>query len=279
MGRRVDVNRIGPYRLLCPLDPLAGWERWIALHERDDTDHVVYRHAPLHDAAERRRLLAQIEPIAKARHAHLLEVEAYSFDEAGQLCLVTPYTGNQEGLLTLDGLVQRRSGRLEVAEVARCVEHLLQGVAEARSSGLAHGPIDPARVLVDRRGSLRIELFGLPTVESGFHGVDSEADEVRSIAEIAVWLLTGLRQEVAPTGITRIAGRSAKPWESWLQSALDPVTGFDDAASALRALPSRIGSAPVVVDPVEIDRPRTPLSGVLRRFRKARSNAWDSTER
>lgn len=274
------MNRFGPYRLIRPLSPLPGWERWIALHEWDDTDHVIYRHASVHDSAERRRLLESVEPVAQVSHAHLLAVEAYSFDEQDHLCLVTPYTGNQEGLVTLADLVDRRSGRLEAPEVARSVAHLLEAVGAGRAGGLSHGPLDPARILVDRRGSLRIELFGLPLAAALEREVFTESDEVRSVAEMAVWLLTGLRQDVAPLNLSRIAGRAAKPWEAWVQAALDPVVPFDDAASALEALPGRAAVSPTTPDEARaVDRPLAPFSGVLRRFRKPRSNAWDITDR
>lgn len=251
-----------------------GWERLIALHERDDTDHLIYRHPALHEVAERRRLLASIEPVAAVRHPHLLEVSAYSLDEQDRLCLVTPYTGNQEGLVTLADLVERRSGRLEVAEVARCVDQLLEGVEGARAAGLSGGPVEAERVQVDRRGSLHIELYGLPGADRVNRGVCTGADEVRAIASMAVWLLTGLRQDIAPERIARIAGRSAKVWEPWIEAALDPFNGFETPAEARRALPTRgrtepVTPAPVVVVPVSGGR----LADMLRRFRKAPGEA------
>lgn len=262
------MNRFGPFRLIHPLAPVMGWERFIALHERADTDHLVYRHAAVHDASERRRLLASIEPVAGVRHPHLLEISAYSFDEQDRLCLVTPYTGNQEGLVTLADLVERRNGRLESTEVARCVEHLLEAVAAARVAGLSGGPVEPERVQVDRRGSVRIELYGLPGADRINRGVCTGADEVRAIAAMAAWLLTGLRQDVAPSHIARIAGRGARAWEPWLEAALDPLEGFESPAEALAALPTRAATdratPPVVVVPNATAR----LTGVLRRFRR-----------
>lgn len=264
------MNRFGPYRLIRPLNPLNGWERFIALHERDDTDHVVYRHPPLHDASERRRLLGAIEPLAAVRHAHLLEVAAYSFDEQGRLCLVTPYAGNQEGLVTLSDLVERRNGRLDVAETARCVEHLLEAVIAARGAGLAGGPVVPERILVDRRGSVHIELYGLPSADRMYRGVCTGADEVRAIGAMAVWLLTGIRQDVASLAVGRIAGRGAKAWEPWLEAATDPVNGFETPADALLAVPSRDQSDRARETAVSADSGNpTRIAGMLRRFRFA----------
>lgn len=263
------MNRFGPFRLIRPLEPVTGWERFIALHERDDTDHVVYRHPALHESLERRRLLGAIEPLAAVRHAHLLEVASYSFDEQDRLCLVTPYTGNQEGLVTLSDLVERRSGRLDVAETARCVEHLLEAVVAARAEGLSGGPVEAERILVDRRGSVHIELYGLPGADRVYRGVCTGADEVRAIGAMAVWLLTGLRQDVAPVAIGRIAGRGAKAWEPWLEAATDPINGFETPADALAALPVR-GHAERTREAAPPEEPGKParIAEMLRRFRR-----------
>ena len=264
------MNRFGPYRLIRSLEPVLGWERFIALHERDDTDHLIYRHPALPEASERRRLLGSIQPLASVRHPHLLEVTAYSLDELDRLCLITPYTGNQEGLVTLSDLVERRSGRLETSEVGRCIEQLLMAVHAAHSSGVRGDPIEPERVQVDRRGSLWIELYGLPAADRVTRGFSTVSDEVRAIASLAVWLLTGLRQDIAPERIARIAGRSARPWEPWIEAALDPMRGFDSVTDAIEALPCRERIDPPGVPQVVVSAtaPRK-FADILRRFRKA----------
>ena len=263
------MNRFGPYRLIRPLTLVEGWERYIALHEQDDTDHLVYRHPALRDGPERRRLLEAVRPMCSVRHPHLLGVSAYSFDQQERLCLVTPYTGNQEGLVTLDDLVERRSGRLEVPEVARCVEHLLGAVSAARAAGISGGPVRAERVQVDRRGSLRIELYGLPSADRARRGVCTGADEVRAIGALAVWLLTGIRQEVPPTTVARIAGRQARVWEDWLETALDPVGGFETPEEALASLPGRdTPPGEAVLEPVVRPGTSVRFAAMLRRFRK-----------
>ena len=267
---RATVNRFGPYRLIRPLEPVEGWERYIALHEQDDTDHLIYRHPALRDGPDRRRLLEAVRPMCAVDHAHLLGVTAYSFDQQERLCLVTPYTGNQEGLVTLSDLVERRSGRLEVPEVARCVEHLLGAVAAARAAGISGGPVQAERVQVDRRGSLRIELYGLPSADRVRRGICTGADEVRAIGGLAVWLLTGIRHEVPPSAVARIAGRSARGWENWLEVALDAVGGFESPEEALAALPGREGLAGEPM-PEPVIRPGASVrfAAMVRRFRKA----------
>lgn len=264
------MNRFGPYRLIHPLEHVRGWQRFIALHEQDDTDHIVYRHPSVRETSERRRLVEAIRPLAQVRHSHLLEVSAYSFDQHERLCLITPYTGNQEGLVTLADLVERRNGRLEVAEVARCVDHLLTAVAAARTGGLTDGPVQAERVLVDRRGSLRIELFGLPGADRRRRGVCTAADQVRAIAGMAAWLLTGLRQDVPSAAIARIAGRSARGWEAWIETALDPLGGFESPEEALAAMPGHAeASREHTLEPVVTPGASLRFAEMLRRFRRA----------
>ncbi len=264
------MNRFGPYRLIRALEPLAGWERFIALDERFDTDHLIYRHPALPEAADRRRLMAAVAPMASLRHPHLTELTAYSFDEQDRLCLVTAYTGNQEGLVTLADLVERKNGRMEVPEVALCVEHLLTAVSAARRAGLSDAPLGPERIQIDRRGAVRIELYGLPRADRRVEGVCTASDEVRAIAEMAVWLLTGIRQDIAISGVGRLAGRAARAWEPWLEAALDPLQGFDSPDEALAVLPSRPARsdeapAPEIVVPPAVG---SRIAGVLRHFRR-----------
>ncbi|MEM9373433.1 MAG: hypothetical protein AAGA55_07300 [Planctomycetota bacterium] len=252
------------------LDPLGEWERWIALHEGNDTDHVVYRHAPAPGSFDRRRILDVVARVSRPRHPHLLPIDAYSFDEVGHLCLVSPYPGNQEGLVPIAQLLARRSGRLEVAEVARCVEHLLDAIAHARSRGVWVQSIDPDRVLIDRRGSVLYELYGLVNPRVCDPNPGPVCDEIRAIGEIAAWLLTGIEPRVAPVSVAKVAGRQAKPWEAWIAAAVDPLGGFERIEDALDALPGRTAVMPPR-DLVADGAPK-PISVVMRRFRRDSSD-------
>ncbi len=260
------MHRFGPYKLFRKLNALGRWERWIALHEHADTDHVVYRYDGRVDAHERRRLLEVVAKVSRPRHPHLLPIEAYSFDEFGHLCLVSPYTGNQEGLVPIGHLMARRSGRLEIPEVARCVEHLLEAIAHARSHGVWVESIDPERVIIDRRGSVLYELYGIvnPRICDPVPGPVS--DEIRAIAEVAAWLLTGVEPSLAPVSVTKIAGRQAKAWEVWIAAAVDPLGGFERIDDALAALPGR--HAPAQPKGASNEVVSTPINAVMRRFRR-----------
>ncbi|MFK7883628.1 MAG: hypothetical protein AB8F26_05525 [Phycisphaerales bacterium] len=261
------MHRFGPYKLVRQLAPLGPWQRWIALHEGNDTDHIVYRNPAAANSADRRRLLPLVEKISRPRHAHLLPIEAYSFDDSGSLCLVSPYTGNQEGLVSIGHLLSCRSGRLEVGEVARCVEHLLEAIAEARRCGVWVSQLDPARVLIDRRGSVIYELYGLVNPKIAEHPPGPVADEIRSVAEIAAWLLTGIEPGLATVSVARVAGRTARGWDAWVSTAVDPLGGFDSIEDAYASMPTRLGGSmhPQATTP---DRASSPISVMIKRFRR-----------
>jgi hypothetical protein len=261
------LHRFGPYKLFRQLNALGHWERWIALHERDDTDHVVYRHARSLDAFERRRMLQIVSKVSRPKHPHLLPINAYSFDETDRLCLVSPYTGNQEGLVPIKHLLARRSGRLEVPEVARCVEHLLEGIACARSHGVWVDEIDPDRVLIDRRGSVIYELYGIVNPRLCDPIAGPVSDEIRAIAQIAAWLLTGVEPSIAPVSVTKVAGRQAKAWDAWISAAIDPLGGFERIDDAIASMPSRDGVTPLPQSKPDV-RVSAPLNAVMRRFRR-----------
>lgn len=261
------LQHFGPYRLICPIGPLSGWDRWIALHELDDTDHVIYRRSVPNDANERRRAVATVDRLARVRNPHLLPVDAFSFDESGRIAFVTPYTGNQEGLLTIGDLLARRNGRLDLSEVERCVGHLLEAIAAGRSAGLAESGLDRGRILVDRRGSVLYEVYGLTGGAHDERGVIPESDEVRLAAQFAAWVLTGIDPAMAQVSVSRIAGRAARGWDAWISAATDPLEGFETVRDAIAALPTGPMWPGV---PSELAQPRKPsaFGAVVRRFRR-----------
>lgn len=244
------------------------WERWIALHEGNDTDHIVYRCPTTHNGAERRKQLELVERVSRPRHAHLLPIEAYCFDETESLCLVCPYTGNQEGLVSIGHLLACRSGPLDTTEVSRCVTHLLEAIMEARRHGVWVTDLDPARILIDRRGSVMYELYGLVNPKLGVTEPGPVSDEIRSVAEIAAWLLTGIEPRLAPVSVTGIAGRTAKGWDNWITLATDPLGGFDTIEDAYSAMPSQTGTVARPTTSTAPERVASPIEVIIRRFKR-----------
>ncbi len=239
--------RFGAYELVRELAPSPGTtltaERWLALHERDNSSHVVYRFPVRHDKPGQRRFFEAVEPVALLKDSHLLEIEQYSICSTGRGMIVTPFTGNQDGLTTLGTLVEMKGGRMSPHETDRAINHLLEGLAVAHSTtgvGACHGPLMLDEVLVDRHGRLVIELYGLASRLKGvqFSAADGVRDEIRSVAGIAYRLLTGLLAEEPRIEADRLVKGLSPLWTRWLARGLDLVDGFATVADAIEALPS-----------------------------------------
>lgn len=241
--------RFGPYRLLRTLDACPMADRFLALHERRQTSHVVYRFPVCHDASERRRFIAAVEPLASLEHPHLLPVEEYSFAADGRGWLVTPYTGSQIGLMTLTRLLEDKDGRMSAPEAERALVHALEATQAAHAIGLVHGPIGSDEILVDRRGSACIELYGL---RRRLHpdGADAAArtQEVASLVRIGYRLLTGLEPAAPHIAPSRLLKRLDRRWDEFFAAGLGQ--GLATAGAALEALPGSANAPAVQPRPV-----------------------------
>ncbi len=231
---------LGPYVLVRQLTDGRLGERWLALHERSQTSHTLHRFAPCHDKAEQRRLLEAFETLSAFRHGHVLPIGEFSFAGDGRGWLVTPYSGNQEGLVTLADVLEAKGGQLGPYEAERAVAHLLEAFGAAHAVGLHHGPLSIDEVLVDRHGRVMIELFGLARRLQGLDRGNTELirDEIGSVAQLAYRLLTGLGADEPRIAAGRLNRRLTRAWDEWLEAGLDPSGGFESATAALGALPS-----------------------------------------
>ena len=94
--------------------------------------------------------------------------------------------------------------------------------------------------MVDRRGSLSIELYGLArrlAMPGARPASEAIRDEVRSIVEIGYWLLTGLPAEEPRIMAGRLIPKLERRWDEWFDRGLDPLAGFLSAEDALGAMP------------------------------------------
>ncbi len=243
----VDRPRLGRYILTRPVatGPLA--DRWLCVHQDDQTSHVAYRFPVCHDKPEQRRFVDAVQRVSALEHPHILRIEQFFFDVAGRPWIVTPFTGDVDGLVTLSWLLRDKGGEMHPDEAERALTQLLEACACANDADIHHGPISMHEILVDRSGSLSIELYGLNRGLRGLLQGNAELvrDEVRSIVELGYQLITGLRTEepVIPAG--RLVKRLDPAWDAWLDEGLDPTLGFDTADEALAALPSRVAMKPV----------------------------------
>ncbi|MBC7772098.1 MAG: protein kinase [Pyrinomonadaceae bacterium] len=261
MAQQNDRSKLGPYVLMKTMAPLPLASRSLAIHEVHHTSHVIYRFPVCHDNAERRRFLSSVQTACTLNHSHILKIEQYSFDSSNAAWVITPFTGDADGLLTLERLLRAKNGRMHPDEAERAIVQLLEAFDYAHQLRQYHGPLSMDEVLIDRHGSLLIELFGMSRLAQGLTGGNSELirDEVRSVVEIGYQLITGLRAEepIIPAG--RLLKRLDPRWDRWFDQGLDPAQGFDSTEEAMAFLPS-------LSQIVEPKRPSGPVRSVLGRL-------------
>jgi serine/threonine protein kinase/WD40 repeat protein len=116
------------------------------------------------------RFLAEAEAIAKLRHPNVVEI--FSVGEAdGHLFLELEYVAGGSLAARLDGTPW------PAGEVARLIEALARGVAEAHRLGVIHRDIKPANVLLAADGTPKLADFGLAKAM----GVDSGLTQTQYI--------------------------------------------------------------------------------------------------
>lgn len=272
----------GPFQLVRELDATSCRERWLALHEVAGTIHLVYRHRLA--AGERRRFARAVETVSKLRLPHVLEISHFAFCDHGLACLVTPYPGTPDGVLTVDRLCAMKGGRLTRPEVMRAVEQLLKTSRDAHLRGFANGPFEAESILVDRAGRIIVDLYGLALARRMPDGPNEAAriGEIRSIVQLAHRWLLGVNAPGAggddsdwdgphdfPGDSEGHAGGSTRRdvWHGWLARGLSPE-GFASAAQALAALRHH-ESAPPAQARVKVMR--NGLMAWLGRFRRPES--------
>lgn len=243
MSMSKDPAFFGPYRLVRRLGSAGTVERFGAVHVRRQTSHLIYRFGAMEDRLERRRLNQAFELLAGFRHPHALPIEHFAFGAQGRGWLVTAYPGNQNGLVTLRDLIDLKGGRLGAFEAERAIGQVLSLLEAAHGRRLHHEPLTIDEILVDRSGSLLVELFGLrhavATRAKAHDAVDPMLvrEEVRSVAELGYLLLTGLEMTDSALPPSRVLRKVDRAWDPWFEMAMDPGAGFASAAEAMAALP------------------------------------------
>ena len=230
----------GPYELVRPLRSGRSADRFLALHPDRLTHHVAYRFALGPDRSDRRRFLDTIERVASVTSSHLLPVEQFSLASEHEAWVICPFTGDHDGLLLVSDLLADKGGMFEPGEAQRALRQLLAASDAGASVGLVHGPVSMTEVLVDRRGSLQIELYG---VDAGIRGVENEdelrREEVRSILAIGFELLTGVSPEGVDLQASRLVPGLSPEVDALFSAGLDPAGGFATAEAAIDALAGR----------------------------------------
>ncbi len=253
MVELAERQAVGRFLLLRALEPSPLGERYLALHADDQSSHVAHRLPPCADRDQMRRFVHAVRTAEALRQEHVLPIEYHTIDGDGYPWVVTPFTGDVDGVRTLAKLLREKQGQMHPFEAERALVHILEAMALAHGAEpaqdgrearlpLVHGPMGMDGVLVDRHGRLLLELYGLGRLLRGEPAAgDAETirDEVRSVAEIGYQLVTGLRAEAPMIPAGRLVKRLDPRWDRWLARGLDEITGFESARDALAMLPSR----------------------------------------
>lgn len=233
-GVAQPAGRVGPYILTRELATNSLGPRWLALRQPEQTSHVVQTF----DGADAQTFEGIMARAAGLKHRHICLIEQSGVDPTLGCWAATPFTGDQDGVLSLERLLRLKGGFMEPIEARRAMRHLLDGISAGHAAGLAHGAIELSDVLVSRGGSVQIDFYGVRTMIGG-KAVDDELvrEEVRSAARIGYQLVSGLRVEDPFIPAGRIVEGLDPSWDDWFETALGRP-GFTTAAHALHALSS-----------------------------------------
>lgn len=209
--------------------------RHLVLSAEHNTSHLLHRLDrvfPERPGARARFELA-MERLQHADHPHILQVEEFGWNAEIGPFAISDYTGDADGVVTLDRLITLKGGWLTLEEAKRALEQLMGACAAAHSAGLYHGALTMSQVHVDRRGSLLIELYGLHQQVAPTKG--PAGDEVRSIAAIGYQLATGLLPLKPVIPVEHIIEHIDPSWRDYFHTGLGEP-GFSTAAHALAAV-------------------------------------------
>ncbi|MBX3322857.1 MAG: hypothetical protein KF757_07680 [Phycisphaeraceae bacterium] len=266
------VRAVGPFHIARSLDDSPFGARWLARHAEQQTDWTLHEFGPVLEKSERVMVLSWLESVEPFEHSHLPAIRRVVHPYSTSVWAVEPFFGSEDGLLGLQRLVELKGGRMSPNEVERALMHILDAIRYAHERGICHGPISIREILVDRHGSVTIDLYGLRRRMDRLVEMDEEIvrDEVRSAAMIGYWALTGLPAEEPRIRATRLVRRLDRVWDDWFEMALDPAIGFASALDAIQALPSqpetpegvvRAGPARIMIERLRTAvrvNPRTP---------------------
>jgi hypothetical protein len=184
--------------------------------------------------------------LAALRHPHILAAQWAGLDDQGPWA-ITDFTGDADGIVTLEALLAAKGARLSLEESRRAIEQLLDAARAGHAAGLAHPALNMSEVHVDRNGSLRVELYALgrlltlsdPAARPGVVRpdptlLDDQRAEVRAALRIGYQLVTGLLPVEPLVPVEEMVEHIDGSWRDLFETGLGP-TGFTSAAHAWSA--------------------------------------------
>jgi len=284
MSTPLHHEYFGPYKLIRQIGSAHGASRYIVLCNRTDTNYTLYRFEDAQNHQFRRQAFQAFMKMSVIDQPHIHRIISVTYDDRGRLCVITPYTGNHEGIVTLDDVLRRQDGKLGIVEAARAIEHLLGAVQYAHRHQVINGSIDRDDILVDRYGSLQIQFYGYKssirsTQRHESTRVSDINDEVRSIIELGYTMITGLRVQGERIDPSRVIKKLDRAWDTWFEIGLDPIDGFENLEHARLALPTNPTSSEWLVRRTMRSKPQVHIGSMLRRrFRSAPGSGTRSAD-
>lgn len=237
---------LGPYRLLRDagrtlLGPGLAARRWIAIDERTLSNHVVYALDGCRGRARVRRVLAAAEVVASRAGRHLLPIGSVTLCERRGVCVVAAYTGHNVGLCTVGELLGQRGEGMALSEARRAILQVGSALSAMHECQVSDGALSMNRLLVDRSGSIHLELAGLWAGVVGFSfNPETVRADVRTMMRLAAEMIDPAAVSAAhaiATGKESVPGARWGEFAGWLAEGLDPLGGYATAQEALGRMP------------------------------------------
>lgn len=221
---------IGPARLVRDLDRCRAGYRWLARVPSDASLFQLYVLPPGHVSAP---ALVAGEGL---RGRHIVPILGSGEHATGWTWALSPYAGDIEGVRSLTDVLKLRAGRqMPVYEARVAASQLIDAATDMRRSGVAFADITGRDVLIDRRGSVRVEVINASRSASD----TPMCDDTHALGLLVYEMLTGATPSGAFMPPSRLASGVGRGWDRWTERALGRE--FDSLSSAAGAMPGPTG--------------------------------------
>ncbi len=221
---------VGPARLVRDLGRTRVAHRWLAHVPSDASLFQIYI---IHPGQTSPPVLGVAE---RLRGRHIVPILGAGTDATGRTWALSPYSGDVEGLRSLSDLLKLRPGhQMPVYEVGVAANQLLDAANDLRRHGLSFAGLTGREVLIDRRGSIRVEVINATRT-----GSDAPmADDTQALGVLIYEMLTGATPSGAFAPPSRLASGVGRVWDRWTERALS--RGFESLTAAAASLPAPRG--------------------------------------